>query len=121
MTNLSGVKVASSEQHLEMGCKRRKHDFEDGKRFHRWFETRNPFTYKDCDLHSLSLGTVSIDGKDNVNCENAEAIGKRIQEHLNGVVFTNAKIKRKDQAQPLAALKKTLKIVLPYRPKLSRP
>ena len=91
MTNLSGVKVASSEQHLEMGCKRRKRDFEDGKKFYRWFETRNPFTYKDCDLHSLSLGTVSIDGKDNVNCENAEAIGKRIQTYLNGVIFTNAK------------------------------
>ena len=110
MTSLTGIKNVSSEQHKEMSTGRKKVDFSDATKFYQWFEIRNPFTCKSSDLYSLSNGTVSISGKDKVNCENAEIIGENIQKGLDGIAFTNAKIRRKDQVQPLASLKKTTKI-----------
>jgi hypothetical protein len=110
MTSLSGVKVGTSEQHLEMGFNRRLSDFEDSRKFFEWFETRNPFTYEDTNLHSLSTGVVSVIGKDMVNCENAEAIGQSIQQSLDNVNFTDAKIRRKDQLRSLESLTQSIKI-----------
>ncbi|KAG1681897.1 Neuroendocrine convertase 1 [Nymphon striatum] len=77
MSSLSGVKASSSEQHAEMEFKRRSRDYTD--------------------LHSLSTGSVSVCGTDNVNCENAESIGECIQKSIDEVNFTEAKIKKKDQ------------------------
>ena len=110
MTSLSGIKVGTSEQHLGMGFKRRLSDFEDSRKFFEWFETRNPFTYEDTNLHSLSTGAVSVIGKDMVNCENAEAVGLSIQQSLDNVNFTDATIKRKDQLRSLESLTKSIKI-----------
>ena len=93
-----------------MGFKRRLSDFEDSRNFFEWFETRNPFTYEDTNLHYLSTGAVSIIGKDMVNCENAETVGLSIQQSLANVNFTDATIKRKDQLRSLESLTKRIKI-----------
>lgn len=110
MTTLSGVKVATSEQHVEFGKKRRTKDFNDCTKFHKWFECRNPFTFEDADLHSLSTGLVSTIGNDQVNAEDSEEIGGFIQQSLDDVPFTEAKIKRKLQLKSLDSLTKTVKI-----------
>jgi hypothetical protein len=109
MTDLSGIKVTTSEQHLEMSSSRRKQDYEDANKFYNWFESRNPFTYEDADLHSLSTGAVSVNGTDNVNCEEAESIGEKIQSSLDDKSIKDAKIKRKDEAKSIAVLKKVVK------------
>ena len=108
MTTLTGVKVSSSEQHQEMGFSRIQTDYEDSLKFFCWLEKRNPFIYKDKHLHSLSSGVVSIKGKDNVNCDEAETVGEKIQESIDGKVFTDAKIKRKDEAKSLAVIQNTI-------------
>jgi len=58
----------------------------------------------DDNLHSLSTGVVSVKSKDKVNCDDAENIGSVIQKKLNGVTFTEAKIKKKDLLVPLHSL-----------------
>ena len=47
---------------------------------------------------------VSIQGKDDVNCERAEDIGKKIQAALDNTAYNNASIKRKDQIKMLKFL-----------------
>jgi hypothetical protein len=58
----------------------------------------------DDNLHSLSTSVVSVKSKDKVNCDDAENIGSVIQKKLNGVTFTEAKIKKKDLLVPLHSL-----------------
>ena len=54
---------------------------------------RNPFLIPDENLHSLSSGMVSIQRKDDVNCERSEDIGKKIQAALDNTAYNNASIK----------------------------
>ena len=44
MTELSGVKTRTSEQHVDMRASRCKRDNEDRLKFTTWLEERNPFT-----------------------------------------------------------------------------
>ena len=110
MTELSGVKTRTSEQHVDMGASRCKRDNEDRLKFTTWLEERNPFTYKDEHLHSLSTGIVSVIGKDSVNCERAEELGWQIQEELDNMSLADASVKRKNQIKPLDAFQNTVKI-----------
>ena len=110
MTDLSGVRTATSEQHLGLGFKRRLSDYEDMVKFFKWFECRNPFAFDDSHLHSLSTGAVSDIAKDDTNCENAEALGLSIQQSLDNCNFLEAKIKKKDQLRSLSDLTRRVKI-----------
>ena len=109
MMDVSGLIVKSSEQHVEMGMARRSRDYAHCKIFLEWLQQRNPFSYEDQHLHSLSLGLVS-DGHDGVNCDRAEEIGQMIQEKLDNVPILECKIKRKDQVLPLIALQNKIKL-----------
>ena len=62
---------------------------------------RNPFTYEDPNLYSLSRGFVTIAGQDEINCDDSERIGADIQAGMDGKSFTEIKFKRKEQAKPL--------------------
>jgi hypothetical protein len=110
MTSLSGLTVVSSEQHIEMGVSRRARDFDDSEVFIQWFKKRNPFAYNDSNLHSLSTGLVSVSGKDEVNCEKAEQLGRKIQVSLDNLTIMEATIKRSDQLRPLDYLCNTVKV-----------
>ena len=72
---------------------------------------QNPFEYNDTNLHSLASGFVSISGKDEVNCEEAEELGSRIHNIPEGKTVLDAKIRRKDQMKALVdTLQNTIKI-----------
>ena len=81
MLQLTGAAAKSSEQHEEIGKSRTKQDYQDCLKFFNWLTRRNPFLIPDGNLHSLSGGMVSIQGKDDVNCERAEDIGKKFKLH----------------------------------------
>ena len=66
MTEVSGLTVKSSKQHVEMGMERCSKDHSDCQKLLEWLQKRNPFLYDDEGLHSLSLGLVS-DGNDVVS------------------------------------------------------
>ena len=101
MIQLSGIHSSASDQNIEMGKNRRSKDGEDCQKFFEWIEVRNPFNMVDDNLPSLSTGCVSIKGKDKVNCDDAENIGEKIQSQLDDIVFTDAKILKKDLLVPL--------------------
>ena len=110
MMTRSGLDLKSSEQHIDMGESRRKHDYEDNKIFRDWLEQRNPFTFVDEYLHSSTSGWVSISGEDLVNCERSEKIGASIQQTLDGQNLATATVQRKTCIQPLEALWNVVKI-----------
>ena len=71
------------------------------KRFKDWLTTRNPFTFEDSNLHSLSTGFISTAGEDEINCDNSKRIRANIQARMDGKSFTVVRFKQTDQAKPL--------------------
>ena len=107
-TDLCGLAVNSSQQHVDLGQTRRCKNQSDCQKFVQWQE-RNPFLFEDEHLHSLSIGLVSI-GIDSVNCENSEEVGLLMQKQLNQVKMPKCKIRRTDQVQSLITLQHSFKV-----------
>ena len=101
MKLLGGSSVKRSEQHIDLGPSRLTRDHTDWKRFKDWLTARNPFTFEDSNLHSLSTGFISIAGEDEINCDDSERIGANIQAGMDGKSFTEVRFKRNDQVKPL--------------------
>ena len=53
-------------------------------------------------IYSLSIGLVSVSGKDPVNCDQAEIIGALVQDSFDDSKFTEIKIKKKDLLVPFS-------------------
>lgn len=94
---------------MELGQSRIKRDFIDLQTILKWFEyqSHDSFDSSRKVLQALDYGLVA---NDSVNCNDAESIGKPIQEKLDGVLMSEASIKRKEQAVTLANLKPHEKI-----------
>ena len=88
--NLTGLQHRSSEQHVEIGVTRRKRDNDDLRKIYAWFNKHNPFTSNNS-LRSLSSGLTAIEN-DNMNCDDAESVGKNIHGGLDDACVENAKI-----------------------------
>ena len=101
MKLLAGSSVKRSEQHSDLVPSRLTQDHTDWKRFKDWLTARNPFTFEDSNLHSLSTGFISIAGEDEISCDDSERIGANTQAGMNGKRFTQVRFKRNDQAKPL--------------------
>ena len=101
MKLLAGSYVKRSEQHIDFGPSRLTQNHTDWKRFKDWLTARNPFTFEDSNLHSLSIGFISIAGEDGINCDNSERIGANIRAGMDGKSFTVVRFKRNNQAKPL--------------------
>ena len=68
------------------------------------YETHEPFDEDEKNLKCLSSGLVDVDGK--INCDDAEDIGKKIHEKMDGNVFYDISLKRTDQVITLQELSK---------------
>ena len=82
----------------------------DWKRFKEWLTARNPSTFEDSNLHSLSTGFISIAGEDEINCDDSERIGANIQAGMDSKTFTKVRFKRNNQAKPLDWYQNTVTI-----------
>lgn len=109
MTTLTGLKLRTSEQHVELSTSRRLRDSSDLKKLAEWFEGHDPFDAKLTDLRSLSSGLTASE-EDRINCDDAENVGQAIHIKLDGVCFENAKLKRSDQIQTLSRLQDGTKL-----------
>lgn len=111
MTNLTGIKHQTSEQHIELGASRQLRDAADFKKINFWFKDRNLFQPTMVNLQSLS-SSLTESSNDNINCDEAEAVGNLNRVKLDCKIADNCSIKRKDQVhtfrclQPATALEK---------------
>ena len=80
MTNLTGKKPKSSEQHLELGQSQKSRDNKDLSTFISWFQSLNPFNSDAEGLRSLSSG-ITASNVDNVNCDDCESVGEKFTEN----------------------------------------
>ena len=109
MTTLSKTAFTSSEQYIELGTARRSKDYVDFNKFKDWLLKRNTFVYNDDLLRSLSTG-IFVKSSDEVNCDMAEQIGRKIHRSIDNVKLTDAKIKKNDKLKPLAYLTNAVKV-----------
>ena len=105
MTDVTGLVSRTSEQHAEFGKSRLRRDMKDQQKMISWFEQHNPFIQPIQELCSLSTGLTTTDG-DGVNCDNADAIGTRVQKQMDGCMFGNVSMKKKDCVKSLLHLQK---------------
>ena len=109
MTVLTGAQHRTSEQHIELGESRIRRDNADLEKIKSWFDQYNPFQVNEPNLRSLTSGLTSSD-EDQINCDNAELVGYRIQKSLDNVSIDSASIKRNDQVRTLEYLQNPIKV-----------
>ena len=73
----------SSEKHFELRKSRKKGDNTDLQKFLLWFNCYEPFNLAGFRLKTLSTGLVA---SDDINCDNAEAVGVAIQNDIHKYV-----------------------------------
>ena len=109
MTTLTNLKTKSSEQHVDLGKTRQKRDIDDVNKMFNWFDIHDPFDLSSQALRSISTG-LQAQEDDQINCDNAEAVGFEIQLKLNDKLYCDSKIKRSEQVKPLASLSSKVKV-----------
>lgn len=87
--------------HVEQGKARVKRDNADLCKMLDFIEIHDPFSTVDCRLRSLTSGIVAADS-DNIDCDDAEAVGCRIMRKIDGAKFTDVSFKRSEQVKTLA-------------------
>ena len=109
MTELSGSKHATSEQHVELSSSRKSRDFIDLVKIIQSLLTFNPFVLTKSNLRSLQSGLSSSKEKDGVNCEDAKTIGANLQTKLDKQAFNGISFKKSNCVITLVALQKSVK------------
>ena len=109
MTRMTDMKTKASEQHIELGKSRCKHDFQDVHKILEWFNEHEPFDVQEVKLRSLSSRLTTTEG-DGINPDKAEEVGLKIQLQLNGLNAAEVSIKRRDHIKPLADLKPRIQV-----------
>ena len=108
MTERSGSKHTTNEQHVEQGTSRKSNDFIDLGNIIQWLLTFNLFVLTNSNLRSLQSGLRSSKEKDGIICEDAETIGANIQTKLDSKTFNDISFKKSDYAVTLVALQKSV-------------
>ena len=109
LSKLTNTVHRTSEQHAELGASRLNRDIKDLEKVIEWFKENSPFDMRHQELRSLESGATATK-EDNINCDDAESVGNKIQISLDNKNFGDVKIKRKDQARTLVCLKKSVEI-----------
>ena len=93
MAALTNHAHTTSDQHKELGKTRIMRDYTDLNKMIDFFSTHNPFDLKRESLQSLSTGLIA---NGNINCDDAEEIGRNIHIKLDNTLYGAELIKKKD-------------------------
>jgi hypothetical protein len=105
MSTLAKCEVSVEKQHVEMSKGRIQRDGKDVSTLAGWFRERDPYMCNTAGLRSLSTGKTAIEG-DGINCDEVEEVGLGIQRKMDNVLFTDVKLRKKDQVKTLERLEK---------------
>ena len=106
MTTATNHGHLTSLQHVELGTTRQQRDLRDLEKVKEWLDENDPFDVQKPKLQSLSSNLIA---DENVNCDQIMAVGRRIQNSLDGMSVAEASIKR-SVVKTLASLKNVVKI-----------
>lgn len=105
--SICGVATSTSEQHVDLRESRQTRDFTDMNTFKEWLLVHNPFTRPTPFLTSISSGIMA---SEEVNCDDACAVGRASMKTMEGRVFSNIHLQRKNNIKPLSSVTKSIKI-----------
>ena len=109
MGTLTGQHHGTNEQHIDLANSRVLRDNKDLLALIDWFDAHEPFNANVSALRSLSSGLTATED-DNVNCDDVEEVGRKIQKKLDNVCIEDATIKRSDQVKTLISLQPGIKM-----------
>ena len=109
ISTLTNLKRTGGEQHVDLTTARRQIDMKDLSTITLWLKCHSPFDTTSKELRSIASGLTARD-KDNINCDDAEDIGFKLQEKLDKVCFESVSMKRKEKIRTLALLQDTVKV-----------
>ena len=107
MASLTNHTHSTSDQHEELGKSRASHDQNDFEKVANWINEMDPFDVNRVQLQSLTSG---LTANENVNCDEAESVGQKIQSKLDDQIFSRCSVKRSDQVTTLASMKNVVKV-----------
>ena len=80
------------DNHKEITAARIKRDNIDYRKLLDWFEDHNPFK---CNENLIALDSGLVDDKNVLNCDNVEAVGRKLHAKLDGSSFAKCSFSRK--------------------------
>ena len=107
MSALTGACRKTSEQHVNLSLSRMTRDDKDFATVKDWFDNHEPFDKAEPELKSLSSGLIA--GPE-INCDDAEKVGRGIQKKQDNVGFEEVKIRRKEKAKTFEDMIPAIKI-----------
>jgi len=109
LKELTGVDQDKASTHVDLGKSRLQRDSSDMAKLLDWFRTNNPFDCSDSRLRSIASGFIAPDSGD-INCDEADKIGSKIMDGIDGLAFSKVTIKKADQVKTLAVLHKKVSV-----------
>ena len=103
MRNVTLTKKQTSEQHVELDTSRCNREFEYFMVFYNWCEKFDPFDTTNSGLKSLATGLTAKDNSE-INCGNAESIVHTLQQSIDNLPITEAKIAVRKKIKTLVSL-----------------
>lgn len=106
LTDMDGSRYNS---HHELGATRIRRDCSDVLKVVHWFEEHNPFAEDDGKLRSLASGVAASDS-DNINCDEAEMVGRKAMLKFDDLAFSEAVLRKSDRVVALSTLTSKLTV-----------
>lgn len=98
--SICGVTTTTSEQHVDLRESRQTRDLTDMNTFKEWLLVHNPFNRPTPLLTSISSGIMA---NEEVNCDDAYAVGRASMKTMEGKVFSNIHLQRKNNIKSLSS------------------
>ena len=109
MRETTGTACLISEQDVELGSSCCNRDFDDLLKVYSWFQQFDPFNIKYERVRFLSsrLASKTVD---QVNCDDAESVERKIQEQIDNAAVTELKVSGSQKVRNFLQLTKAVKI-----------
>ena len=107
METFSGVACVTSEHHVDLRESSQRRDHADTATFVTWLNLHNPFQRASPLLASLASGVVANAA---VNCDDALFVGEASMKAMEGKLFSEIHLQRKNNVRSLASVTKAVKV-----------
>ena len=107
METFGGVACVTSEQHVDLRESNQKRDYADTATFLTWLNLHHPFQRASPLLASLASGVVASAA---VNCDDALSVGEASMKAMEGKLFSEIHLQRKNNVRSLASVTKAVEV-----------
>jgi len=99
--------TSNSDNHIDVGPSSAARNCSDLQQLIDWLDVNDPFLTNDSCFRSLSTGLTATT-EENITCDQADEIGFKIHQTMDGKNFVDLSMKKSEQVRTLAILKKSV-------------